>query len=99
MLFIANILTWALTIYSWIIILEVVVNWLIIFNVINTSNPQAQNLLKLLKKATDPVYSRLRKYIPPIGGLDLTPLIVLFAIWILQHLIWRFAYATYLPPM
>jgi YggT family protein len=99
MFFIGQLLIWALSIYSFIIILEVIINWLIIFDVINVKNDKAQNLMRLLSRMTDPVYSRLRKYVPPIGGIDITPIIVLFGIYLLQMLIaqlfYGFAYGPY----
>ncbi|MEZ5919255.1 MAG: YggT family protein [Alphaproteobacteria bacterium] len=45
----------------------------VIFGVINLNHPQAQNLMGLIKKLTDPVYKPVQKYIPPIGGIDITP--------------------------
>ena len=75
----------AFDIYVFVIIAQVAVNWLMIFDVINTKNEQAQNLVKLLKKATDPVYKPLRKYIPPIGGIDITPIIVLLGLSIIRY--------------
>lgn len=93
MIIIGQLLIWALTFYSWVIIIEVIISWLVVFNVININNPKAQNLLRMIKKLTEPVYSRIRKYIPPIGGLDLAPLIVLLAIWVLQTLIGQLMYS------
>ena len=87
MITLGQILLFALDVYWWIVVIEVIVNWLIIFNVINVRNDKAQNLLNLLKKVTEPVYSRIRQYIPPIGGLDLTPLVVLVGIWAVQWLV------------
>ena len=84
---IGNLLILALQIYLWIIIIQVALSWLVVFNVVNLSNPQAQNFVKLLDKATNPIYSRLRKFIPPIGGIDITPIIVIFAIYLLQSLV------------
>ena len=80
-----QLLSLAIDIYIGIIILQVIINWLVIFDVINTKNQQAQNLLKLLARATDPVYKRIRKYVPPIGGIDLTPLIVILGLNLLKH--------------
>lgn len=74
-------------IYIGIIIVQVAVSWLIAFDVINAGNEQAQNLIKLLKKATDPIYKPLQKYIPPIGGIDLTPLIVILLISFLRSVL------------
>lgn len=87
LLALGKVLLLALDIYLWIIIIQVVLSWLVVFNVVNITNPQAQNFVRLLEKATDPVFSRLRKFIPPIGGIDITPIIVIFAIYLLQSLI------------
>lgn len=84
MLLIGKVLMLALEVYFWIIIVQVAISWLIAFGVINTSNPQAQNLLRLLDKTTDPVYKPLRKYVPSIGGIDISPIIVILAIAALQ---------------
>lgn len=84
---IGNLLLLALQVYLWIIIIQVALSWLIVFNVVNLSNPQAQNFVSLLNKITDPVFSQLRKFIPPIGGIDITPIIVIFAIYLLQSVV------------
>lgn len=85
--FIGRLLVVLLDIYFWIIIISVVISWLIAFDVVNARSAQAQNLIRLLNKATDPVYRRLRKFIPDIGGIDITPMIVIFAIVLLQNFI------------
>ncbi|MCC7305751.1 MAG: YggT family protein [Alphaproteobacteria bacterium] len=77
----------AINIYVVIIVIQVLVSWLITFEVINTSNEQAQNLIKLLRKATDPVYKPLQKYIPPIGGIDITPLVVILGLSLLHSIV------------
>lgn len=85
-----NLLIFLLDIYLWIIIISVLSSWLIAFEVINAKSEQAQNLLKLLDKATDPVYKPLRKYIPPIGGIDVSPIVVIFSIFMLKHVIYTY---------
>ena len=97
MSFIGSLLIFLLQVYSFVIILQVLISWLIVFDVINVRNDKAQNLLRLLNRLTDPVYSRLSKFIPPIAGMDLTPMVVLFAIYFLQMLIARMfiAYGIY----
>ncbi len=77
----------AINIYILIIILQVAISWLIAFEVINTDNQAAKNLIRALKKATDPVYKPIRKYIPPVGGIDLTPLIVIILLQIFEQLL------------
>src|ERR1035437_7109801 len=68
----------ALDIYIYIVIASAMVSWLIAFEVINIKNEQAANLVALLTRLTEPVYRPLRKYIPPLGGVDVTPIIVIF---------------------
>jgi YggT family protein len=77
----------AFNIYVGIILLQVAVSWLINFEVINASNERAQNLVALLKKATDPVYKPIQKYVPPIGGIDITPLIVIILLSIVKSIV------------
>ena len=69
------------------IIASAIVTWLIAFDVISTENPQTANLVRLLGKVTDPVYKPLRKYIPPIGGIDITPIIVIIILALIDHLL------------
>ncbi len=88
MTMIAELLSLALTIYLWIIIIHVALSWLVAFGVLNTSNPQAQKLVELLAKATDPVMKPVQKYIPPIAGIDISPIIVIIGIQILDRLVW-----------
>jgi YggT family protein len=85
--FIGYLLTLAIDIYVFIILLEVAVSWLVIFKVFDLANPQARNLVDLLKKATDPVMVPIRKYVPPIGGLDLTPVVAIIGLQVLSYLI------------
>ena len=82
-----ELLIFALNIYMWIIIAEVVISWLIVFDVINVKNPKAQNLIALIGKLTAPVMKPIRKYMPPIAGLDLSPLVAIIAIMIVERLI------------
>ena len=77
----------AVDIYIGIIVIQVAVSWLMAFDVINAANEQAQNLISLLKRATDPVYQPLKKYVPPIGGIDLTPLIVIIGLSIVRNVL------------
>ncbi len=86
---IGSLLHFALQVYFYIIIASVIISWLIAFDVLNVRNPQAQNLVNLLNKLTEPVYKPLRKFIPPIAGIDITPIIVIFGIFLLQELIIR----------
>ena len=78
-----------LEIYSFIIILSVIISWLTAFNVVNPSHPATRNLLGLLARLTDPVMEPVRRFVPPIGGIDITPLIVIIAIELLKHFVFQ----------
>jgi YggT family protein len=76
-----------LDIYTFVIVAHVVISWLVAFGVLNLANPQATKLLEILGKATDPVMKPLRRYVPAIGGIDITPIIVIFGIMLLQRVV------------
>ncbi len=77
----------AIDIYIIIIVAQIAISWLTIFGVINLDNRQAQQLVALLQRATDPVYKPLRKVIPPIGGIDITPIIVILGLNLLRSVV------------
>ncbi len=85
---IGNLLILLLDVFFWIIVIQVVLSWLIAFDVINLRNAQGQNLIRLLNKITDPVFGPLRRFIPAIAGIDITPIIVIFGIYLLKNVIY-----------
>ena len=85
--FIGYLLSLAIDIYIAVIVIQVAVSWLLVFGVINAGNPQAKNLIHLLQRATDPVYKPLKKYVPPLGGIDITPLIVIIGLSLLRRMV------------
>jgi YggT family protein len=74
-------------IYIFIIIAAVVVSWLIAFGVLNTYNPFARSVVRMLDALTEPLFRQIRRIIPPLGGLDLSPLIVLIVLQALRMLV------------
>lgn len=77
----------AINVYIFIIVVQVAVSWLIAFDVINAENEKARNLVNVLKRATDPVYKPIQKYVPPVGGIDITPLIVIVVLSLIQGMV------------
>lgn len=74
-------------IYTIVVIAAVVVSWLVAFGVVNTYNQYARSAVQLLDALTEPVFRQVRRVIPPIGGLDISPLIVLIGLEFLSRLI------------
>jgi YggT family protein len=68
----------------WIIIVQAVLSWLIAFNVINTSNDIVRSIWIALDRLTEPLYRPIRRIMPDLGALDLSPMVVLIVIMILQ---------------
>lgn len=87
MVMIGELLLLALEIFFWIIIAQVALSWLIAFDVVNIRNPQAARIVELINKATDWAYTPLRRVIPPIGGIDITPIIIIFGIMLAKQLV------------
>ena len=81
---IAALLIEILEIYKWVVIAAVIVSWLVAFNVINSHNNFVRTVLRILYTLTEPVFRQIRRVIPPISGLDLSPIIVFVIIWFLQ---------------
>ena len=79
-LLIGKILLLLLDVVFWVIIIQVILSWLVAFDVVNVRNPQAANLVRLFEKLTGPIYRPLRRYIPPIAGIDITPIIIIIGI-------------------
>ncbi|HKD22235.1 MAG TPA: YggT family protein [Rhizomicrobium sp.] len=69
-----------ISIYWWIVIIAVVMSWLVAFGIVNTFNNVARSVVGFLDAVTEPVFRQVRRVIPPISGLDLSPLIVLIGL-------------------
>jgi YggT family protein len=68
----------------WIIIIQAILSWLIAFNVINTSSDLVRTVIVALDRMTEPLYRPIRRFMPDLGALDLTPMVVLLLVIILQ---------------
>jgi YggT family protein len=82
-----NVLDLLLRVAGWAIILQVVLSWLVAFNVINTSSDGVRRFLVGLDRLLDPLYRPIRKILPDFGGLDLSPVVVLLALQIIRMLL------------
>lgn len=87
-----DILIILLNILWWIIIVQAVMSWLIAFNVINTHNDFVSQLWYVLDRITEPLYRPFRRIMPDFGGLDLTPMVVLILLIIMQQAVMPYLY-------
>tara|TARA_B100002003_G_scaffold71149_1_gene66344 strand:- start:239 stop:547 length:309 start_codon:yes stop_codon:yes gene_type:complete len=84
---IATILLMILNFLWWVVIIHAVMSWLINFDVINLRQRFVYTIWSTLNRLTEPLYRPIRSILPPMGGLDLAPLVLLFGILALQVLI------------
>ena len=75
-----------LKLYSYVIIANVLISWLITFNVLNTQNRFVYSILELTYRLTDPILIRIRRFLPNLGSLDISPIILLLLIWFIEML-------------
>ena len=73
-----------LTIIWWIFLIMIIMSWLINFNVINTRNQFVASVWRIVNQITEPILKPIRRIVPPVGGLDLSPIIVFVIIFFLQ---------------
>jgi len=78
-----------LNIYFYVILITVIMSWLIGFNVINGANPYVRQISYALHRLTEPLLGPIRRFLPDLGGIDISPIILIFALLFLERaLIW-----------
>ena len=73
-----------LKLYSYVVIANVIISWLIAFNILNTHNRFVYSILELTHKLTDPLLNRIRRFLPNLGAFDISPIILLLLIWFIE---------------
>ena len=73
-----------LKLYSYVVIANVVVSWLIAFNILNTQNRFVYSILEFSYRLTDPILNKIRRFLPNLGSLDISPVILLLLIWFVE---------------
>ena len=83
-----------LKLYSYVVIANVVISWLVAFNVLNTSNRFVYAILEFTYRLTDPILNKVRAFLPNLGAFDISPIILLLLIWFVEMCM-----KLYLAPM
>lgn len=79
----------ALGLYMWAVIISVILSWLVAFNVINTYNRFVHMVISSLNQIVDPALRRIRQFRPIFGGLDLSPIALLLAIYFVRQVLFQ----------
>jgi YggT family protein len=79
----------ALDLYKWVVIIWVVLSWLVQFNVINSHNQFVRTIGRALDQVVEPALRRIRRFVPMMGNLDISPIILFLIILLVQLIIGR----------
>ncbi|MEC8621533.1 MAG: YggT family protein [Pseudomonadota bacterium] len=74
----------AIDLYIWLVIIGAILSWLVAFNVINTSNQLVYLVLDFLYRITEPALRRIKRFLPNLGGIDISPVILILGLIFIQ---------------
>ena len=78
-----------ISLYIWILIINVIISWLVAFNVLNTSNRFVYSLLDVSYKLTAPPLNYIRRFLPNLGSIDISPIILILALIFIRNLVFE----------
>jgi len=84
-----QVLSVALDLYKWVVVIWVILSWLVAFNIINSHNQFVRTVGRALEQVVDPVLRRIRRYVPLFGNMDVSPVILFLIILFIQLIIGR----------
>ena len=73
-----------LKLYSYVVLANVIISWLVSFNILNTQNRFVYSVLEMTYRLTEPMLNRIRRFLPNLGSLDISPVILLVLIWFIE---------------
>ena len=82
----------ALNLYTWVLIASAIFSWLYAFNVINSRNQFVNAIGSFLFNVTEPVLRPIRRILPNLGGIDISPIIVVLIIFFIRSFMWNTLY-------
>jgi len=81
-----------LDLYIWLLIAAAILSWLIAFNVVNTRNQFVDGVAEFLHRITEPLLAPIRNFMPNLGGLDISPIILILIIMFIERVITYYIY-------
>ncbi|TAJ24421.1 MAG: YggT family protein [Reyranella sp.] len=79
-------------IYTWIVIASAIMSWLVAFGVVNVRNQFIRVVVDLLFRLTEPVLRPIRRILPNLGGVDISPVILLLGLFFVRSLLWEYVW-------
>ena len=78
-----------ISLYIWILIINAIISWLVAFNILNTQNRFVFSVLDATYKLTDPALSKIRRFIPTFGSIDISPVVLILMLMFLRNIIFE----------
>ena len=90
-----NLFNAVITLYIWCLIIWVILSWLVAFNIINTRNPFVRMLGDFLDRITEPALRPIRRVMPNLGGIDISPVILILLLYFVRDLINTYVFGAF----
>ena len=88
-----NIIATVISLYIWVIIIGAVLTWLVTFNVVNTNNRAVSMVGDICYRLTEPALRPIRNFLPNLGGIDLSPIVLILGLIFVRDVLGRMVYA------
>jgi YggT family protein len=75
--------------YVWVLVANAVLSWLVAFNVVNVRNPFVAQVGEFLYRVTEPALRPIRRFLPNLGGIDISPVILIILLLFVRHLVFE----------
>ena len=96
MLSLAVLIDKVIDIYTWIVIASAIMSWLVAFGVVNVSNKFIRMVVDVLYRLTEPARRPIRSGIPNLGGVDISPVILLLGLFFIRSLLWEYVWPVFI---
>ncbi len=83
-----------INLYIWVLIIHVIISWLVAFNILNTSNRFVYSLLDVSHRLTSPPLDYIRRFLPNLGSIDISPVVLILGLMFLRNLVFEFLAPT-----
>jgi YggT family protein len=81
-----------ITLYSWVLGIYIILHWLIAFNIINRYQPFVSKTLYVLGQLVEPALGRIRRYMPDLGGIDISPIVLILGLQFISRALYTYFY-------
>ena len=78
-----------ISLYIWILIINAIISWLVAFNILNTSNRFVYSVLEVSHKLTSPALNFIRRYMPNLGSIDISPVVLILGLMFLRNFVFE----------